>query len=392
MNVTSTLRVYLSRMLLGLYRAFPLAAPTKTSITAWVFRTFAPVFRSTRVYRRWLALSPAQRACVEPASRTVVAPLRNDGESPSTGPRADAAGVERPAGSEPLVIIHAYYPELLPEILDLLARWRQPYELHVTAPPTHASTIRQQFPSAGVTGYVHVFENRGRDILPFLQVARPLTSGNDRLLLKLHTKRSLHRIDGQQWRHDLLERLLAVENAERIAEALWSDHGIGMVGPEGHVLSLASFWGANRANVEEIARRLGVPVPHPHRQAFVAGSMFWSRGAALRPLLELGWERSDFEPEAGQVDGTLAHAIERGFALSVQRAGLRLTDSSDPWTEVASGRRRYLYAAAESDAPSQLPGDFDAAAYLRANPDVSASGQDPAEHYLRQGWAEGRRW
>jgi hypothetical protein len=78
--------------------------------------------------------------------------------------------------------------------------------------------------------------------------------------------------------------------------------------------------------------------------------------------------------------------------VSIRRAGLRLTDSSDPRTEVAAGRRRYLHAVGEEEAPSKLPVDFDPGAYLRANPDVSASGQDPAQHYLRFGWFEGRRW
>src|SRR5262249_42371142 len=38
----------------------------------------------------------------------------------------------------------------------------------------------------------------------------------------------------------------------------------------------------------------------------------------------------------------------------------------------------------------RLPSDFDATAYLRANPDVAASGADAGEHYRRYGWAEGR--
>lgn len=353
MNATSPLRAYLSRLLLGLYRAFPLPTSTKAAITGLAFRALAPLVWHTRIYRRWLALNPAERERLHAR--------RSGGASPpgARDPRGPRPAERRftTRGEVPLVIIHVYYPELLPEMLDLLASWRQPCAVHVTAPPAHASTVRDQLQDAGLTGQIHIFENRGRDILPFLQVVRPLTAGNDRLLLKLHTKRSLHRIDGEQWRHDLLEKLAAAENAERIVEAMWNDHGIGMVGPEGHVLSLASFWGSNRANVEKIARRLGAPVPDPHRQGFVAGSMFWTRSAALKPLLDLAWEPGDFEPEAGQVDGTMAHALERAFALSVERAGLRLTETSDPWTEVASGRRRYVHAASESDAPSRLPDD-----------------------------------
>ena len=39
-----------------------------------------------------------------------------------------------------------------------------------------------------------------------------------------------------------------------------------------------------------------------------------------------------------------------------------------------------------------LPRDFDAQAYLLLNPDVARAGVDPAEHYLRHGYAEGRSY
>lgn len=39
----------------------------------------------------------------------------------------------------------------------------------------------------------------------------------------------------------------------------------------------------------------------------------------------------------------------------------------------------------------QLPGNFDASAYLAANPDVAKAGVDPARHYLEFGRREGRR-
>ena len=51
--------------------------------------------------------------------------------------------------------------------------------------------------------------------------------------------------------------------------------------------------------------------------------MFYIRKPALMPLLNLGLTPNDFEEEIGQKDGTLAHSVERAFALSVFAANLK---------------------------------------------------------------------
>ena len=54
---------------------------------------------------------------------------------------------------------------------------------------------------------------------------------------------------------------------------------------------------------------------------FPSGSMFWARSAALRPLLDLQLATEDFDEEKGQIDSTLAHAIERLYFFACEKAG-----------------------------------------------------------------------
>ena len=44
-------------------------------------------------------------------------------------------------------------------------------------------------------------DNRGRDIRPFIKVLSSIYSEGFGNICKLHTKKSLHREDGQNWRN-----------------------------------------------------------------------------------------------------------------------------------------------------------------------------------------------
>jgi hypothetical protein len=49
--------------------------------------------------------------------------------------------------------------------------------------------------------------------------------------------------------------------------------------------------------------------------------MFWARSKALQRLLDLDLRFDDFPEEQGQIDGTLAHAVERSFAFLAEANG-----------------------------------------------------------------------
>jgi lipopolysaccharide biosynthesis protein len=245
--------------------------------------------------------------------------------------RERLSGTVGAARGETAVAVHAWYAELWPALAERLRGLDgHAFDLFVTVPeddPSLASAIRREFPEAMVTPV----PNRGRDVLPFLMLATELRRAGYAHVLKLHTKRSAHYSGGGAWRERLLEHLLP-RDPELIAELfrVLADEATGVVGPAGEYYPLGVNYAANREAIagllgrthsHEDARRIDADASH---YGFFAGSMFWARLDALAPILDQRLAPADFEPERGQFDGTLAHAVERAFSLVPELDGRAL--------------------------------------------------------------------
>jgi lipopolysaccharide biosynthesis protein len=248
------------------------------------------------------------------------------------------------ADMRPCAVIHIWYPDLLDELVAALRASGIDWRVIITTTNEREQQVRERVAQLGLDAEIDVFENRGRDILPFLHVANRLLDEGVTTVLKLHSKRSTHRQDGETWRRELLEKLLAPERATRIVAAFRDDPTLGLIHADGHLQPLDYYWGANQANVDYLTRRLGIAAAQVEHDSFIAGSMFWVRPAALRSLLDAHLETAQFEVEAGQLDGTLAHAVERVFSLSALADGFTTASVATVIGETESSLKRYPYA------------------------------------------------
>ena len=233
-------------------------------------------------------------------------------------PEPDIRPVRSGCAGRVLVIVHVFYPELWPPLADRIARIPAPVDLVVTLVEGRsealADSIVAQFPDARF----EVVPNRGRDMWPFVRVLELGLVGDYDAVLKLHTKASVHRIDGDAWRDRLLDSLCpSPEGIGLILELLRRDPDVGMVAPAGAVLG-REFWGSNGPMVDALAARTGIGVD-PERVWFPGGSMFWSRPGPLNRLRDARLTIEDFEHEAVSIDGTTAHALERFVGALVAR-------------------------------------------------------------------------
>ncbi len=219
------------------------------------------------------------------------------------------------------VVIHLYYVEAWPlfakslRVLD-----GQKFDLFVslqTKDIAYGENVLDNFPAA----YVIETPNHGRDILPFMKIATVIDKAGYKTILKLHSKKSPHRTDGSDWLSDMTSCLLS-SNKSTLKQVLHTleTPNTGVIGPRDQYLALSVNFEANGINMTKILNKLydkktSYRVLQSERSAygFFAGSMFWARIDAIRPLLQ--FDIADFDPEKGQIDGTFAHAFERIVSL-----------------------------------------------------------------------------
>jgi lipopolysaccharide biosynthesis protein len=137
---------------------------------------------------------------------------------------------------------------------------------------------------------------------------------------KIHTKKSLQLDSGAAWRRNLLECLLPGTNEiEKITERFSNMPALGLLVSEPFFFDLrepAKHFGNTQWLNLLLARISEEQMIGNYDFRFPAGSMFWFRIAALPQLLDEEFASiAEFELEAGQLNGTLAHAIERIVGL-----------------------------------------------------------------------------
>ncbi|MFZ5491986.1 MAG: glycoside hydrolase family 99-like domain-containing protein [Pseudomonadota bacterium] len=224
---------------------------------------------------------------------------------------------------ESALVAHWYYFDLFDDLKSQLAR-TDALDVFMTVPEHISSEQIDAITSSLGNVYLIPVKNRGRDILPFLTALPVIESYGYRYLLKVHSKKSPQRSDGARLRQNALGELLDPEKIDRVVALFDSDATAGLIGPPGTLLSLTNgdYVVNNRNHVKTCLSRLGF-ADAPLNFDFIAGSMFWARVDALQKLRELALTEDDFEEELGQLDGTLAHAIERLFGYLASRVGYR---------------------------------------------------------------------
>jgi lipopolysaccharide biosynthesis protein len=230
-------------------------------------------------------------------------------------------------GMAKAVVAHVYYLDLLDEVLECWGQLPIDSHLHITTSASLELPLRNRF-QHDKRVHVHVYENRGRDIAPFLMLLGSGQLDRYQAVLKIHAKRSPHLLTGTLRRRLLLTILAGDAMRVRHILALFNDPTVGIAGWRAAHRHSERHWGENRANVAALAHRLQPTAHEPPTLSFFEGSMFWCRPKALQSLRSIGLTSSDFPAEPSRTDGELQHAVERIFNHAARTDGFRVVSLS----------------------------------------------------------------
>jgi glycosyltransferase involved in cell wall biosynthesis len=232
------------------------------------------------------------------------------------------------------VVVHIFAEWLTDEILGYVENIPGRADLYISTDSEEKKIyIQERLRGLGRLAELRVTPRQGRDIAPRLIGFRDVYNRYEYVLL-LHSKTSSHSQVLKNWRKHLLDNLLGSRKVvDSILEIFNNSPDVGIIAAQ-HFDGIRNWldWGDNFENCKAFADRFGVELKSNGFLDYPSGSMFWARTAALRPFFDAKLVLDDFSPDsvARQIDGTMAHAIERLVFVAAEKAGFSWIKVAQP--------------------------------------------------------------
>ena len=229
---------------------------------------------------------------------------------------------------------HVFFPELIGELMAALVNLPSHAIVRFTSVAEGDKRYIDNFVKSrnpSWTYSVAVADRVGRDVGPLFRECADLWRTTD-LMLHVHTKRSQHTQFGDAWRRYLFDQCLgSPAHINRILEVFSKNENVSIVYPE-NFYEIKKFVGlnGNGVSLQALCRALGYPTYNVDTLPdYPAGSMAWFRSRAYTGLVD---HLNSYDAFSGgeQIEGTLAHVLERAFTAVPLAAGQEVRSFSTP--------------------------------------------------------------
>jgi rhamnosyltransferase len=214
--------------------------------------------------------------------------------------------------------IHVYFMDIFKEHLSIIRNNTKSADLYITTDSQEkADELRELTTDFEQKKEIIVFENRGRDVLPWLKISEKL-SGYE-ICAHLHLKKSTEVPEwvGKSWMDDTFSLLL--NRLDEITNEFKRNENLGIVIPDVpqffKLTERILYDDEEVENTERYLRKVGVKNIFPENSfqapVMAYGNMFIYRPNALKPLLDGNIKDIFFPKEPIPPKNTVAHIIER---------------------------------------------------------------------------------
>ena len=227
-----------------------------------------------------------------------------------------------------LVVIHAhiFYKDILNEIINRANNMPVKFDLYISTNTQQNMEFIKNYTniySKANNVFIKIFENKGRDILPFLIQMREVFD-KYKYLCHIHSKKSLHSPDlGKKWRTYLFNNLLGTtEIISEILSDFENNESLGFIFPENYYKILEYTMNVQPKEKEKLNYLFNKILPgHKFSDKyfdFPAGDMFWARTKAIIHIFKIDL-KNDIPKERGSK--FILFAIERFWLFIVKANG-----------------------------------------------------------------------
>lgn len=243
--------------------------------------------------------------------------------------------------------LHLFYVDLLEEFISYLNNIPYTFDLFISViNEEFIAEIEQKVSAIKNVKNVKIkkVENRGRDVAPLVvDFAQELQKYD--YVCHIHSKKSLYTGREQVgWRGYLLDGLMGSEAlVTNIFYRFEINPDVGLIYPETYagIAYIGHSWLCNNKSRDVLLSRLGIiGAKIPKYIDFPMGTMFWARGEAVKRFFKAGLKTTDFPEEAGQNDGTIAHAFERCLGFVTKYEGYTVMTYDEETGEFSYGYGR----------------------------------------------------
>jgi len=231
------------------------------------------------------------------------------------------------------LMMHIYYADLIDYCFSYAKSMPLGTDIYITTPvkETECELEKKKVELKEYNVEIIFIENRGRDVSSLLIGCAPYVFSYD-YICYVHDKKTKQvepYCNGDSFSYQCFENTLASrEYVENVIKTFDENEKLGLLTPpvpsHGNFYGMiGSEWAGDYYLTLELMERLKINLNIKPDKAPIAplGTMFWFRPEALKKLFDYGWKYEDFPEEPNGYDGTILHAIERGYGFVTQAEG-----------------------------------------------------------------------